>query len=203
MKKIGLFGGTFDPPHFGHLLIAEQAREACSLDEIWFMPSRIPPHKESSNLCVDEDRIEMVTRAIEDNPYFQLLLIEFERSGPSYTIDTIKELKKLHKDTNFYFIIGGDMVNYLPKWKDIEELLTLVTFIGIKRPGYELSSFYRDKVVMVEAPQLEISSSEIRDRLLKKQSVRYLLPEVVHNYIKEREIYGKRTSVTSHQSSPS
>lgn len=189
--KIGILGGTFDPPHFGHLLIAEQARETCGLDEVWFMPTKIPPHKAGSNLCLDEDRIEMVRQAISSNPFFQLSLIEFERSGPSYTIETIKELKKRYEDHQFYFIIGGDMVNYLPKWKDIDELLLLITFIGIRRPGHLLKPFFSDKVVLVEAPQLEISSSEIRERLSNNQSVRYLLPETVIDFIKERDIYGK------------
>lgn len=189
--KIGILGGTFDPPHFGHLLIAEQARETCGLDEVWFMPTKIPPHKAGSNLCLDEDRIEMVRQAISSNPFFQLSLIEFERSGPSYTIETIKELKKRYEDHQFYFIIGGDMVNYLPKWKDIDELLLLITFIGIRRPGHLLKPIFSDKVVLVEAPQLEISSSEIRERLSNNQSVRYLLPETVIDFIKQRDIYGK------------
>ena len=193
MKKIGILGGTFNPPHYGHLLIAEEARVACSLDEIWFLPSRIPPHKRGSNLCEDEDRIEMVNLAIKSNPFFQLSLVEFERSGPSYTIDTMKELKKRHNNTNFYFIIGGDMVNYLPKWKGINELFQLMRFIGIQRPGHPLHFPYEDKVIMVEAPQLDISSSEIRERLLQNRSVRYLLPEAVHDFIKGRDLYGKRS----------
>ncbi|MCT8139647.1 nicotinate-nucleotide adenylyltransferase [Anaerobacillus sp. CMMVII] len=192
MKKIGLLGGTFDPPHLGHLLIAEQAREACSLDEVWFLPTRLPPHKTSSNLCSDEDRIEMVRRAIGSNPFFALSLIEFERTGPSYTIDTIKKLRVRYPGYHFSFIIGGDMVNYLPKWKSIDELLALVTFIGMQRPGYSVKSDYNEKVVLVDAPQLEISSSEIRERLLNNRSVRYLLPEAVFDYIKERDLYGER-----------
>lgn len=192
MKKIGILGGTFDPPHFGHLFIAEQAKEACSLDEIWFMPTKIPPHKQGSNLCSDDNRIEMVGRAIRSNPFFKLSLIEFERMGPSYTIDTMKELKGLYSDYQFYFIIGGDMINYLPKWKEIDELLSIITFIGIQRPGHTLDSIFRDKVVLIEAPQLEISSSEIRERLWNNQSVRYLLPDAVNDYIKEKNLYGKR-----------
>ncbi|RXJ00001.1 nicotinate-nucleotide adenylyltransferase [Anaerobacillus alkaliphilus] len=190
MKKIGILGGTFDPPHYGHLLIAEEARIACSLDEVWFMPTRIPPHKVGSNLCSDADRIEMVKQAITGNSYFKLCLIEFERVGPSYTVDTMIELKKCNEDTSFFFIIGGDMINYLPHWKDIDKLLTLVTFVGIQRPGHPISSSYSEKVVMIEVPQLEISSSEIRERLQHRKSVRYLLPETVHDYIKERNIYG-------------
>jgi nicotinate-nucleotide adenylyltransferase len=192
MKKIGLLGGTFDPPHFGHLIIAEQAREACCLDEVWFMPTRIPPHKVGSNLCNDDNRIEMVKRAINSNPFFKLSLIEFERNGPSYTIETVKLLLEKHSDDHFYFIIGGDMVNFLPKWKKIDELLNLITFIGIQRPGHRFEQPISDKIVMVEAPQLEISSSEIRFRLQNNKSARYLLPEAVIDYIEEEGIYGKR-----------
>jgi nicotinate-nucleotide adenylyltransferase len=191
LSKIGIMGGTFDPPHFGHLLIAEQAREACQLDEVWFMPTKTPPHKTGSNLCEDEQRIEMVRRAIKTNPNYKLSLVEFERKGRSYTIDTIKELKTRYNETNFYFIIGGDMIEYLAKWKDIDELLTLITFVGVKRPGHTCHSIYNDKVVIIDAPQLEISSSEIRDRLFNNRSIRYLLPDTVLDYIKEQGIYGQ------------
>lgn len=191
MRKIGLMGGAFDPPHFGHLLIAEQAREAFQLDEVWFIPTKIPPHKTSSNLCKDDQRIEMVKLAIETNTKYRLSLVEFERIGRSYTIDTIKILKNRYTEIDFYFIIGGDMIEYLPKWKDIEELLTLITFIGVKRPGHNCAFIYSDKVEIIDAPQLEISSSEIRERLQKGRSIRYLLPEAVIEYIKEQGIYGQ------------
>lgn len=191
MKKIGLLGGTFDPPHFGHLLIAEQAREVCCLDEVWFMPTKIPPHKIGSNLCSDAQRIEMVKKAINSNPFFKLSLVEFERQGPSYTIETVKLLLEKHADVDFHFIIGGDMVNFLPKWKKIDELLNLITFIGMQRPGHRFKQLISEKIVMVEAPQLDISSSEIRDRLRNNKSVRYLLPEAVIDYIVEEGIYGK------------
>lgn len=193
MKKIGILGGTFDPPHIGHLVIGEQARIACSLDEVWFMPVQTPPHKLSSNLCLDQDRIEMLKRAIKTNPYFQISLIEFERNGPSYTIDTIKELRKRHENLNFYFIIGGDMINYLPNWKDIDELVTMITFIGIERPGHPLRpTNFKDQIIMVNAPKVDLSSSELREMLYNKQSVRYLLPDDVYDYIQEMGLYGKR-----------
>lgn len=191
MRKIGLIGGMFDPPHFGHLLIAERAREVCQLDEVWFMPTKTPPHKTGSNLCKDEQRIEMVKLAIETNPNYKLSLVEFERIGPSYTIDTIKQLKADYTEADFYFIIGGDMIEYLPKWKDIDELLTLITFVGLKRPGHNCTFIYSDKIKIIDAPQLEISSSEIRERSLKQRSIRYLLPEAVIEFIKEQEIYGQ------------
>ena len=194
MRKIGVLGGTFDPPHFGHLLIAEEARQTCCLDEIWFMPSKIPPHKKISSLSTDDDRVEMVKRAIKNNPYFKLSLIEFERNGPSFTIDTMKELNRRYNNDKFFFIIGGDMVHYLPKWKDIHELMTLVTFIGINRPGFSISNNSNENVIMVEAPQLDISSSQIRQRIQQDQSVRYLLPEPVLDYIKENELYEQRQS---------
>ncbi|OIJ16180.1 nicotinic acid mononucleotide adenylyltransferase [Anaerobacillus arseniciselenatis] len=190
MRKIGLLGGTFDPPHFGHLLIAEQALEACQLDEVWFMPTKIPPHKKGSNLCSDEDRIEMVKKAINDHPFFKLSLIEFERNGPSYTIETMKELTAMYKENDFYFIIGGDMIEYLPKWKEIDELLNLVTFVGVKRPGFISTSIYSDNLVLINVPQLEISSRDIRERLKQGRSIRYLLPDHVLAYIKERQLYG-------------
>lgn len=196
-KKIGILGGTFDPPHFGHLLIADQVREACQLEKILFMPTNVPPHKEGSYLVSNEDRIAMIEKAIETNPYFELSLEEIERKGRSYTIDTIKSLKQKQPDVDVYFIIGGDMVEYLPKWKDIDELLTLVTFVGVNRPGHEATSPYREQLMMIEAPQLEISSSEIRSRLLERRTIRYLLPEVVFQHIKEHKLYGEGNCVTN------
>lgn len=192
MKKIGILGGTFDPPHFGHLLIAEQIRDCCHLDEIWFLPTKIPPHKPSSNGCSDEDRIEMIYLAIKDNPSFHVSLLEFERQGPSYTIDTVKEIKEKYPADHFYFIIGGDMIEFLPKWRSIEELLELISFIGVRRPGHSITSPYLHKIRLEDVAQLDISSSKIRERISDSKSIKYLLPEAVLNYIEERDLYGKR-----------
>lgn len=186
MKRIGILGGTFDPPHIGHLLIAEEVRMALDLEEIWFIPSYKQPHKEQS-LTLAKHRIQMVKRAIEGNSYFRINTIEVDRLGQSYTFDTMKALIKEYPTVHFFFIIGGDMVEYLPHWKNIEQLIDLVTFVGIKRYGYTLQTSY--PIVEVDIPRIEISSTLIRSRLLAGQTVHYLIPDRVYIYIKEKRLY--------------
>jgi nicotinate-nucleotide adenylyltransferase len=187
MERIGILGGTFDPPHIGHLIIAEEVRLTLHLAEIWFIPSYTPPHKEEAKTSPDH-RLEMVRLAIKDNPYFKVNTVELERSGKSYTIDTIKELQKRYLDKEFYFIIGADMVEYLPKWYRIEELFKLVTFVGVKRPKYQLKSSFPIKEV--DIPLIEISSTLLRKRCAKGESVNYWLPQPVYHYLKEHHLYG-------------
>lgn len=192
MKKIGILGGTFDPPHFGHLLMANEVCFQLKLDEMWFMPNRQPPHKIKKSNTTTDDRFQMLKRAIESNPFFRIETIEFSRSGPSYTIDTIKILKEQYPDTEFYFIIGADMIEYLPKWHQIEDLIRLVRFVGVKRPGYSHSSSY--PILFVDAPEFGVSSQLIRDRVSKNQTIQYLLPEEVRIYIEEKRLYGPEAS---------
>lgn len=189
MKKVGILGGTFDPPHIGHLFIAEEIRLVLGLSEVWFIPSYGQPHKDQAQ-AMPAHRLEMVKRAIASNPHFTVNPIEINRLGKSYTFDTIKSLKKKHPTFNFYFIIGADMVEYLPKWYNISELIQQVTFVGVTRPGYTLHTPYPIK--QVEIPRLEISSSMIRKRLANGQQCRYILPDLVQEYIKEHELYGTR-----------
>lgn len=189
MKKIGILGGTFDPPHVGHLIIAEQVRVVCELDEVWFMPNQIPPHKQSDNVISNEHRVEMVKRSIENNPYFHLSLVECKRKNVSYTYDTMKILTSNYPNVSFYFIIGGDMVEYLPKWYRIGDLLNIVTFIGVKRPGFKINNRYKNRVVEVEVAQVDISSSLIRQYVKEGKSIRYLVTEKVCEYIEEMGLY--------------
>lgn len=187
MKKVGILGGTFDPPHLGHLMIAEEAREKLELEEVWFIPSFTPPHKADLGTTAD-DRMKMVNCAISNNPFFKLNTIEIDRTGKSYTIDTIKRLKEMHPDHNFYFIIGADMVEYLPKWYQIEELVNLVQFVGVKRAGSTLDTNY--PVIIVDIPSVDISSTDLRQRVKLNQQITYLTTERVQAYIKENHLYG-------------
>ncbi|MCY8233567.1 nicotinate-nucleotide adenylyltransferase [Priestia endophytica] len=187
MKKVGILGGTFNPPHLGHLIIANEALEQYQLDEVWFMPSYSPPHKEKKKVTDSKHRLRMTELAIEDNPCFKLQPIEFEKEGTSYTFETMKLLKDRYQEEQFYFIIGGDMVEYLPKWYNIEELLELVTFIGVKRPHHTISTPY--SILEADVPQIEISSSLIREKYEKQKSIRYFVPENVRNYIEEQGLY--------------
>ncbi|WP_100331642.1 nicotinate-nucleotide adenylyltransferase [Bacillus xiapuensis] len=187
MKKVGLLGGTFNPPHIGHLIIANEVLSALGLDEMRFLPSRNPPHKRMGAGIKDSDRINMLSAAIDGHPQFSLELTEMERSGKSYTYDTIKILKKREPETNFYFLIGGDMIEYLPKWYKVDELCEMVTLIGVRRPGYSVDTPY--PVTLVDAPEIHLSSTLLRQKAAAGQTLRYLLPEKVIAYIKENQLY--------------
>ncbi|WP_042458612.1 nicotinate-nucleotide adenylyltransferase [Neobacillus dielmonensis] len=188
MRKVGILGGTFDPPHNGHLLIANEVLFALELDEIWLMPNREPPHKEKSGAVTNDNRLQMLNLAIQGNPAFQIQPIELERTGPSYTVDTMKLIHSRYRDHQFYFIIGADMIEYLPKWHKIDELIELVQFVGVDRPSYSCQTEY--PILYVDVPSMEISSSMIRDRLKCGRTVRYLLPESVIHFIEENHLYG-------------
>lgn len=197
MKQIGLMGGTFDPIHIGHLLAAESAREQCGLDEVWFIPSHTPPLKDGEPSAPGEDRLEMVRRAIAGQPAFKALDLELRRPGVSYSIDTVNELRALHPDCAFAFIIGGDRVNDLPSWHRIEELAAAVTFIGTARPGHpvdtgRLPEFVRSRLRIMAMPQLDISSTGIRRRLREGRSARWLVPDDVYDYLTRKGLYGSQ-----------
>jgi nicotinate-nucleotide adenylyltransferase len=193
MKKVGILGGTFDPPHYGHLLIANEVRSALELDKIWFMPNHEPPHKKKPESVEDEDRLHMLELAIAENANFSIQPIELERKGPSYTVDTMKILHTEYPDHQFYFIIGADMIEYLPKWHDIDILVNLVQFVGVKRKSYRHQTDY--PVLYIDVPAIDVSSSMIRDRVKKGQTVRYLLPDSVIDYIEEKQLYGSSKSI--------
>ncbi|GHH97074.1 nicotinate-nucleotide adenylyltransferase [Neobacillus kokaensis] len=188
MKKVGILGGTFNPPHFGHLLIANEVLETLELDEIWFMPNHEPPHKKKLDSVKDHERVEMLKLAVGSNPAFRLQLIELNREGPSYTIDTMKLLNETYKDHQFFFIIGADMIEYLPHWHQIDELVKLVRFVGVKRPSYSHQTDY--PVIYVDIPAIDVSSSMIRDRFKDGKTVKYLLPDDIISYIEENHLYG-------------
>jgi nicotinate-nucleotide adenylyltransferase len=193
LKKIGILGGTFDPPHHGHLLIANEVLDQLQLDEIWFMPNFEPPHKEKSGGATTEDRVKMLELAIDGHPKFRIETIELDRAGRSYTIDTMKLLIARHPDVDFYFIIGADMIEYLPKWHKIDELIKLIKFVGINRPEHVEETAY--PIIHVKVPEIAVSSKLIRNRIKEKRTIRYLLPEAVRMYIEENQLYGSKRSV--------
>ncbi|MFL6517718.1 MAG: nicotinate-nucleotide adenylyltransferase [Bacillus sp. (in: firmicutes)] len=187
MKKVGILGGTFDPPHYGHLLIANEVLSTLKLDEIWFMPNQEPPHKKKSDSIKNEDRLQMLDLAIQDNTAFRVETIELHRQGPSYTVDTMKMINTQYSNHQFFFIIGADMIEYLPKWHKIDELIKLVQFVGVERPEYSTKTDY--PVRYVDVPAIDVSSSMIRDRVKNGKTVRYLLPDPVIKYIEEKHLY--------------
>lgn len=195
MAKIGIMGGTFDPIHIGHLIAAETARDACGLDEVWFIPTSGPPLKESGPRVAAESRYDMVCAAIRDHDGFRVDDMELRRGGVSYSYDTVKELGRRHPEHSFAYIIGSDRVNDLHQWHAIEELASLVFFIGLERPSEKaeptsLPPFLREKVTIVPMPAIGISSTAVRNRLADGRSVRYLVPEAVHQLIRRHGWYG-------------
>lgn len=191
--RIGILGGTFDPPHLGHLMIAEEVRVALDLAEVWFIPTNEPPHKDkaASNTL---QRLEMLHLAIESNTYFKINRIEIERSGVSYTIDTVNILREMHPENDYYFIIGADMVEFLPKWYKIDELLQKVKFVGVERPNYVFQTDY--PVIQVPIEARDISSSMVRKLVSEGEPFSAFLPEAVASYIKEHGLYGYKPNET-------
>lgn len=187
LQHVGILGGTFDPPHIGHLIIAEAVRQDLALEEVWFIPSYEPPHKQKAHSSAAH-RIKMVNLATRGNSFFTMDPIETKRYAPSFTVDTLEELTEQNPNTHFYFIIGADMVAYLSHWKRIDRLLELVTFVGVKRSGYSLQTTY--PIEEVEVPMISVSSSMLRQQIREQRSIMYFVPEPVRQYIKEHHLYG-------------
>ncbi len=192
--KIGIMGGTFDPVHIGHVIAAERALEEAGLDEVWFMPSNVPPHKTPAGQVSADHRLEMVRKAVEEETKFRVTDFELKMGGISYTVNTVKLLKDRYPDYQFSWIIGGDMVKFLHQWYKIEEISQMIDFIGLMRPGVEfdpknLPQRLAEKVRMIAMPMIEISSTEIRERRKAGKSIRYLVPHQVWRYIEEHALY--------------
>ncbi len=194
----GVFGGTFDPPHMGHLVLAEAARSELGLSEVVFMPAAQPPHKQGRAISSTEDRVAMVRGAVENNARFALSTLDAERPGPSYTVELMRHLREVWGDTvTIYFIMGLDSLVELPTWHLPDELMGLVTFAVVARPGYyvDMASLERalpgiaDRVIFVPAPLIGISSTAIRERVREGASIRYLVPRPVERYIYEKRLY--------------
>ena len=198
MKKYGIFGGSFNPIHYGHLMICEYIKEEMGLDKVIFIPTGNPPHKDLGVSA--EDRYEMVKLAISPNPDFEISDIETTRVNLSYTVDTIRELKKIYKEEKLYFLIGLDSLFQLKTWKKINDLSQEIEFVVALRPGYidkeEINreiDFLRDnfgtKINLIKTPLYEISSTDLRDRIHEGKSLRYLIPKKVLDYIEESGFY--------------
>ena len=198
MKKYGIFGGSFNPIHYGHLMICEYIKEEMGLDKVIFIPTGNPPHKELELSA--KDRYEMVRLAISPNPDFEISDIETTRVKKSYTVDTIRELKKIYKEEKLYFLIGLDSLFQLKTWMKIGDLSQEIEFVVALRPGYldkeEINKeidFLREnfgtKINLIKTPLYEISSTDLRDRIREGKSLRYLIPKKVLDYIEESGFY--------------
>jgi nicotinate-nucleotide adenylyltransferase len=194
---IGILGGTFDPIHTGHLVIAEEARIKLGLKEVLFVPAGQPWLKLDRDITPAVHRVEMVRRAIADNPHFKLCTLEAERGGPSYTVDTLTMLRKqLGSEASLFFILGRDTLAELPLWKEPQKVVQLCRLVVPPRLGSrDLKHLEKaipglmDKVIQLDMPVIGISSSEIRQRVAQALSIRYLVPEGVEEYIVEHELY--------------
>ena len=195
IKRLGIMGGTFDPIHYGHLVTAEAARTRFQLDQVVFVPSGRPPHKQHGTTDA-QDRLVMTQMAIVTNPGFDLSDIEARREGYSYSIDTVREFYDLYgPDLELFFITGADAILGINTWKDADELVNMCTFIAASRPGFDLTELNKlplnwlEHIRLFEIPALAISSTDIRRRVLQGDSIKYLLPEPVEHYILRHGLY--------------
>lgn len=199
-KSFAILGGTFDPIHLGHIKTAKSILALTSVEKILFIPLGNPPHKDENNVSSAYHRLNMLNLAVEGEKDFLISTMEIERNGKTYTIDTIKELKKLLGNAiKFFFIIGTDELLLINTWKNYEELLKICSFIAVKRPGYKdklledaiacLTKNYDANIRIVEIPPVDVSSSEIRKNIKNGISIKGLIDEKVLNYIKENNLY--------------
>jgi len=197
-EQIGLFGGTFDPPHLGHLILASEAHSQLELNRLLWVLTPDPPHKQDQEITPIEHRLAMVELAIQDNPDFELSRIELDRPGPHYTLDTVELIAQQYPDADITPIIGGDSLRDLPKWHRPKELLQACHWVGVMhRPGEQRNleelehslPGISSKVHYVDAPLLEIASREIRNRITHGQPYRYYLPSAVYEYIEQHHLY--------------
>ncbi|MDO5301319.1 MAG: nicotinate-nucleotide adenylyltransferase [Tissierellia bacterium] len=200
--KVGIMGGSFNPIHMGHLMMSEYVRDELGLDEVLFVPTGNPPHKALRDVP-DEERLQMVRLSIDDNPHFTISDIEIRNPHITYSVDTLGLLHEAYpQGTQFYFLLGSDIILDLKKWKKFDELAALTDFVVTLRPGFEkitmeeietearlLGEQFGAKVTILHAPRYEISSTDLRSRLREKKSVKYLIPDSVIDYIEEMELY--------------
>lgn len=195
--RIGVMGGTFDPIHLGHLFIAREAAHAMKLDRVLFVPSGEPPHKGAGVAASAEERWEMTCIAVADDPLFEASRAEIDRPGPSYTADTLEQLKGVHPGCELFFITGYDAVMDIMGWRDPHRIARAASILTLARPGSSLDgmrslpSDVRAAVTPIIAPQLDISSTDIRRRSAEGRSIRYLVTDGVRRYIEDKGLYGR------------
>jgi len=199
--KLGVLGGTFDPPHIGHLILAEEARLSLGLGQVLFVPAGVPWRKAGQELSAREDRLAMVRLAVGDNPDFAVSSLEVEREGPSYTAETLAELcDQLGRETEFFFIMGADSLGDFPHWHQPQRILELARLAVAERPEPEDAGFgevlaeevagaMRQRVVWLRMPRIDISATAVRERVRRGLSIRYWVPLAVEKYIREHGLY--------------
>lgn len=202
-KKIGIMGGTFDPIHMGHLILGEQSYEQLHLDKVLFMPSGNPPHKRNrTGRASDDQRVDMVRLAIEDNPHFELSLAEMHETGYTYTYRTLEELRKQNPDTDYYFIIGADSLFTFEEWREPARICAACTLVvavrdhasfdELNREIQRLSVKYHGHFILLDTMNIDVSSHQIRQWVTEEKSLKYYIPDNVISYMKENGIYRKK-----------
>jgi nicotinate-nucleotide adenylyltransferase len=201
MSRVGIFGGTFDPIHLGHLILAEQCREQVGLDQVWFVPAARPPHKLDRPLTRFDQRVEMIALAIAGQPSFRIDELEKDRAGPSYTADTLGELRRQHPDCEFCLMFGADTIADLPNWRDPSRVVAQAGLAVSGRPGHAIPTAEQVRAMLrdcdpsalryqaVESPLIDISSRDLRSRVALGKSIRYMVPRAVECYIDEKKLY--------------
>lgn len=189
--KLGIFGGTFNPPHIGHLITAESVREQYKLDKVIFVPSFSPPHKFDLQIAFPNQRFEMLDLAIKSNRSFSATDLEIKREGKSYTIDTINSLLQLYQNSKLYLIIGMDNLIDFPNWKSPLEIVNKVELVVMNRPGYtlEVRNEFTRYANIIRVPNIDISSTDIRRRVKMGRSIKYLVPNEVEQFILKKGLY--------------
>ena len=197
--RVGIFGGTFDPIHLGHLVLAEQCREQCQLDEVWFVPAAAPPHKLNWAISPAKARCEMIEFAIAGNPFFRMSKIELERTGPSFTVTTLEQLQSQDASRELFLLIGADSLRDLPHWRSPGRILELATIVAVNRGDQPMpdrtelrtvvGAAADERIQNVRIPGIEISATDIRHRVRKGQSIRYLVPRAVELYIEHAKLF--------------
>jgi nicotinate-nucleotide adenylyltransferase len=198
--RIGIFGGAFDPIHNGHLLLADQCRESCQLDEIWFVPTRNPPHKPHDKLSPPRQRVEMLKLATAGIPGFVVSRIELDRDDVSWTVETLRQIHRERSDAELSLIIGGDSLRDLPTWREPDEIAQLATIVAVNRGSRSvhslpsgISAAVRSRVRFVSIPGVDFSATAIRERVHNGQSIRFMVPRAVEAYIAQNMLYRKAT----------
>ena len=193
IERLGVFGGTFDPIHLAHLVLAEQAREQLRLDRILFVPASTPPHKIGRTLSPPKVRLEMVELAVAGHPQFAASDLEIRRSGPSYTVDTVRSVHEKHPSAEIFLLLGGDSLLDFPTWREPREILEMATLGVMMREGSPrppmLEADLSSRLVFVDAPLLPISGTDLRRRVSEHRSIRYLVPASVEAFINEEGLY--------------
>jgi nicotinate-nucleotide adenylyltransferase len=196
--RLGILGGTFNPPHLGHLVCAQEAYVQLELDQLMLMPTRIPPHKAVDEEPGPEHRLQLCRAAAAGDDRFVVSDLEVTREGPSYTVDTLEALKSLAPDTELFFIVGGDIAAGLPKWHEPERVLSLATLAVARRRGTSQASVKEalqqlrggERTQFFRMPRIGFSSTMVRDRVRAAQPIKYIVPDAVAGYIKEHGLYG-------------